>query len=228
MLRRLHIESNDIGGLLFEVGIIACHVTIQPVRLDPSLSPDTLHSGFAQPERCRHLPASPVSAAIIRSLCGLAQSALYGRCRRTRLTAFVARLQTGDALLFETSLPARYRWPRRLQLYFDLAPRFALGQGQQQSGAKDVAGWKCSRLRTAEELLTLLFGYFRHSMKASHIQFDDAAAIWLRNEGQTTRIVASPTPAPAAGSSVGPTAASRTARPCRSCPERRTTGGSSG
>jgi hypothetical protein len=43
MLRRIQVEPNDVGRLVFELGIIADHVAIQPVRLGSRLCPDPLH-----------------------------------------------------------------------------------------------------------------------------------------------------------------------------------------
>jgi hypothetical protein len=43
MLRRVHVKSDDVGGLLLELRIVARHVTFEPVRFYPRLTPDPVH-----------------------------------------------------------------------------------------------------------------------------------------------------------------------------------------
>jgi hypothetical protein len=62
----------------------------------------------------------------------------------------MARIQTGQTLLFETSFPACDRWPRGMQFQRDLAPGLTFGQSQHQTSAEDVAGGKYSRLRETQ------------------------------------------------------------------------------
>ena len=42
--RWLKIQANDIGRLLFKLGIIASHVTAQPMRLNAEMAPDTAYA----------------------------------------------------------------------------------------------------------------------------------------------------------------------------------------
>src|SRR5512133_886592 len=79
------------------------------------------------------------------------------------------RVQSGQALLFETPVPARNRRPRSTQLDLDLIPTLSVGQCQNQSGPEDIARWQRSRLRPSDQILTMLLAQFGHSMIASHI-----------------------------------------------------------
>jgi hypothetical protein len=42
--RRLKLQANDVGRLLFKLRIIAGHVTTQPMRLNTEMAPDTAHA----------------------------------------------------------------------------------------------------------------------------------------------------------------------------------------
>jgi hypothetical protein len=53
MLRRVHIQTDNVGGYFLEPGIVARHVAFQAVGFNPRLAPDPLHRRFAEPERCR-------------------------------------------------------------------------------------------------------------------------------------------------------------------------------
>jgi|GEM_PF-4604624 len=53
------------GGLGFEIRIVARHVPLQPMRLQPRLRQDAMHAGFAY-TNCGQLANRPVGAAINR------------------------------------------------------------------------------------------------------------------------------------------------------------------
>ena len=126
MLRRFHVESDDVGGFLFEVRIVASHVAIQPVRFEASLPPNALHAGFAQSESRRHLSTSPVRAAVIRRLSRLAQNARLNDWRnRACFATFMSWFETRNALLFETAFPTRDSWPGGLKFNLNLTPGLA-------------------------------------------------------------------------------------------------------
>ena len=48
MLRRIHVQADDVGGFLFKTWIVGGHVAVQPVRLQSRLCPHALHGGLAQ------------------------------------------------------------------------------------------------------------------------------------------------------------------------------------
>src|SRR5260370_21645121 len=45
--RRLQVDANDVRRLLFKLGVIARHVTTQPMRLNSDTAPDPYYARFA-------------------------------------------------------------------------------------------------------------------------------------------------------------------------------------
>ena len=130
VLRRIHVQIDDVCGLLFKPWIVGGHVAVQPMLLQPRLRPHPLHGRLAEPQRIRHLPARPMRGTIGRLLLRLARDAgLHHRSSHAWLTTFVTRVQTRHPLFFKTLLPARYRECGRLRALHDLAVTSAIGQG---------------------------------------------------------------------------------------------------
>ena len=91
---RVNIQDN-IGGLLFKLRIVGCHIAIQPVRLQSHLRPHPMHGGLAQSQRRRHLAARPMRRPVSGLLLRLARDAsLQRRICDARLAAFVAWVPT--------------------------------------------------------------------------------------------------------------------------------------
>ena len=65
---RFDVKPNNIGGLGFEIGIIAGHVAFQPVWLQTGFVPGAVHSVFADTKSRGKFAATPVSRSILRLL----------------------------------------------------------------------------------------------------------------------------------------------------------------
>ena len=66
MLRWVQIQSDNVGGLRLEVRIIACHIPIQPMRLQPSFFPDAMDGILAEAQLRGELAATPLRGTIPR------------------------------------------------------------------------------------------------------------------------------------------------------------------
>jgi hypothetical protein len=64
MLWRIQIQAEDVGCLAFKVRIVAGHVALQAVRLEPRRAPDAMDRVLAQAELARQFPARLVRGAI--------------------------------------------------------------------------------------------------------------------------------------------------------------------
>jgi hypothetical protein len=148
MLRRIHIETDDVSSLLLESRIIRGHVAIQPVRLQACLRPHTLHGRLAQPQRLRHLAAGPMRRSIRRLLLCLAcDPRLHRRIGNAWLTALVTRIEPRHCLFFEPLLPARDSGSGGAQASHDLGVGRTISQRQNQPRAEDISGGQRARLR---------------------------------------------------------------------------------
>src|SRR5947199_357216 len=104
MLWRIEIESNDVGGLLLKLRVIAGHVSFEPMWFELGLCQYPLHGGLTQPQRPGQFPTRPVSTAVGWFLLSASKnSSLHGRCGRARLTAFVLSLQARHTRFFKPS-----------------------------------------------------------------------------------------------------------------------------
>src|SRR5690348_10515812 len=109
MLRRMQVESDDIGGFPFELRVVTCHVAFQSMRLQTRLMPDALHGVFADAKLSREFAARPVGGPIFRLASGRIQNLGLQRGRNhRRLLAWVADLeQACHPLSQESILPSR-------------------------------------------------------------------------------------------------------------------------
>src|SRR5262249_28711823 len=57
--RRLKIQANDVGGLLFKLRVVAGHVPMHPMRLNTEMTPDTAHARLTNAQFFRKPIAAP-------------------------------------------------------------------------------------------------------------------------------------------------------------------------
>ena len=94
MLRRIHVQADNVSGLFLKTWIVGGHIAVQSMRLQPGLGQDALHGGFAQAERSRQFPARPVSGTIAGFLLRAPDHApLHGRRGAPRFAALVPARQ---------------------------------------------------------------------------------------------------------------------------------------
>ena len=92
MIRRVQIKADNVGGLLLEVGILAQHVTAQPVRLKAVASPNPRNGHVIGAELGGQPTAAPVGGSVLRATTGPLQNA----CLKLRgIGPHFATLMTG-------------------------------------------------------------------------------------------------------------------------------------
>ena len=64
MLRWVQIQSDNVGGFRLKVRIIACHIPIQPMRLQPSFFPNAMDGILADAQLRGELAATPLRGTI--------------------------------------------------------------------------------------------------------------------------------------------------------------------
>ena len=92
MIRRVKIKADNVGGLLLEVGILAQHVTAQPVRLKAVPSPNPRNGHVIGAKRGGQPAAAPVGGSVLRATAGPLQNARLKLCG---IRAHLATLMTG-------------------------------------------------------------------------------------------------------------------------------------
>src|SRR6516164_9494920 len=104
--RRLKIQADNVGRLLFKLRVIAGHVPAQPMRLNTEMAPDTAHTGLTKAQRFGQPITAPVGRTIGGTLsCGLQDTRLSLRGPRSAWTTAITRIQSGQTLLLKAPLP---------------------------------------------------------------------------------------------------------------------------
>src|SRR5260221_6869677 len=104
--RRLKVEANDVGRLLFKLGVIASHVNTQPMRLNAEMAPDPAYARIANAPSLGQPIAAPVGRTVRRTL----TRCLLDACLRLRgtglaLTTAITRIESRQTLLLKAPLP---------------------------------------------------------------------------------------------------------------------------
>ena len=92
MIRRGKIKADNVGGFLLKVGILAQHVTAQPVRLKAVASPNPRNGHVIGAELGGQPTAAPVSGSVLRATPGPLQNSRFELCC---LRPHFATLMTG-------------------------------------------------------------------------------------------------------------------------------------
>src|SRR3954452_16200368 len=77
---RIQVQANDRRRFLFEIGIIAGHITFQPMRPDSGSSPDSVNRILADAQMLGQLAARPISFSTARSSELLFRAVPESRC----------------------------------------------------------------------------------------------------------------------------------------------------
>ena len=156
---RIQVQADEFGGRAREFRIAAGHITIQAMRFHLRLRPDPLHRRFTDALRLGQLAATPVGAAIRRSLPGAAHDAsLHRGGHRARTAALVPRAKTRHAMLLKTLPPAGNGGRTGMEFLLNLAVAETIGQREHQASTKHVSGGQGSRLRPARQFLAFVVG----------------------------------------------------------------------
>jgi hypothetical protein len=91
MIRRVQIEADNVSGLFLEIGILAQHVTAQPVRLQAVSGPNPGNGHVIGAQHRGQSAAAPVGGCILRTTAGPFQNA---RLKLRGIRAHFATLMT--------------------------------------------------------------------------------------------------------------------------------------
>src|SRR6516165_6985680 len=104
--RRLKIQANDVGRLLFKLRVIAGHVSTHPMGLNTEMAPGAAHARLTNAQLFGKPIAAPVGRTISRTLTrGFQDTRLGLSCPRSALTAAITRIQSCQTLLLKALLP---------------------------------------------------------------------------------------------------------------------------
>src|SRR5215469_2780084 len=104
--RRLKIQTDDVGGLLFELRVIADHVPTHSMRLNTEMAPDTAHARLTYAQLFGQPIAAPVGRTISGTLTGGLQDTGLGLSGpRPAWTTPIPRIESRQTLLLKAPLP---------------------------------------------------------------------------------------------------------------------------
>ncbi len=157
MLRRLHIQPDNVGRFLFKVRIVGDHVALDPVWLKPRPLPDSGHHHVMHPKVFGQLARAPVRRPIGRLAPRPFQN-LGFQLRRPFLdrAARVARVQTGQPTLQKALFPTDNKSRVAGQLSLDRLIRLSFSQHENQSRPPYLA--RRQRARAGSDKKFFLFG----------------------------------------------------------------------
>lgn len=154
MLRRIEIETNDVGGLLLEIGIVGSHVALDPMRLESRSLPDLRHRHVGDAELGCQLARRPVRRSIGRRLAGQRQDAsLHLRRDHPRGAPQVSRVQPRQSVSLKARLPSSHVRRRAADLLADLPVRTARCKHEDYPSATQILGATTTRTHPSFELL---------------------------------------------------------------------------
>src|SRR6202035_2855907 len=104
--RRLNVQANNVGSLLFKLRVVAGHVTTRAMRLNTEMTPDTADTGLADAQLFGQSIAAPVGCPVDRTLTGgLKDTGLPLGGTRPRLATPITRIQSCQTLFLKALLP---------------------------------------------------------------------------------------------------------------------------
>ena len=107
MIRRGKIEADNVGGLLLKVGILAKHVTAQPVRLKAVASPNPRNRHVIGAKQGGQSTAAPLGGSILRATTSPLQNSRFEFCRvRAHFTTLMTGYQPSQPTRQKTLSPA--------------------------------------------------------------------------------------------------------------------------
>ena len=107
MVRRVHVETNHVGGFALEVGIVRLHVAFEAMRLQAGALPRFGDEIVMNLQHAAQLAGAPVCAAVRGRLSRLRQNAgFHGRSQYRRRLATIACPQPRDPIDQKPPAPA--------------------------------------------------------------------------------------------------------------------------
>jgi hypothetical protein len=179
VLRRIQVQTDDVGGFRFEIRIVAGQVTLDPMRFQARFFPHPVHHVLADAQRCGKLAATPVGGTVLWLFAcrGENPSSQSGSQHECRLSGMIG-IQTVDPRSKETLLPAAYRRCRSSQPLLDRAERHTFGQHENQPGTEDISCRKRTRLGDAAEFKLLGFTEYHGIIGHTCLDADRASNVY--------------------------------------------------
>jgi hypothetical protein len=167
MIRRAKIKADNVGGLLLKVGILAQHVTAQPVRLKAVASPKPRNGHVIGAELGGQPTAAPVGSPVLRATTGPLQNSRFELCCiRPHFATLMTGYKSGQTPCQKTLSPALNIRGTALKHASYRTHSKARAQCENDSGTPGVLGPNCSGSNTPAQ-----FSAFRgtnHNSLALH------------------------------------------------------------
>ena len=146
MIRRVQIKADNVGGLLLKVGILAQHVTAQPVRLKAVASPNPRNGHVIGAKGGRQPTAAPVGGSVLRTATGPLQYARLELCGiRAHLSTLMTRYQSPQPARQKALSPALHIRGTTLQHAGYRTHSMPRAQRENHLGAPGILGSNRSR-----------------------------------------------------------------------------------
>ncbi len=171
MAGRVQVETDDVGGLRLEVGVVRRHIAGQPVWPHVRLAPNPLYDVLVHAEVGREAAARPVGRPVgRRAACGGQQAGAQPHRQLPPRPAPVTVRQALHAVLQEPPTPLGDGRTR------DVEPRLhrpcgnALGEEQHDLGALDESRGQGVRAGDLLEVIALYVGQMNRLSFKGHIR----------------------------------------------------------
>jgi hypothetical protein len=141
VLRRVQIQSDNIGGLALKVGIVRRHVSLEPMRLEPMPGPDPGDHHMGEPERLRQPARTPMGRPILRPPARPVENpGLHLRGEHRGGLPAMSAVETRQSFGGKALAPARDVRIAATELPANLGPAGSTGEQQDAPGAPGIIG----------------------------------------------------------------------------------------
>ena len=159
VLRRVHVQPDDVGCFGFKVRVIGDHVALNPVWLQLSSPPHASDHHMTHPELLAQPTGTPVGRTITRTFERMCQNSSFQfRCQSRNFSTFMPRIQISQATFEKTFLPAADVRRVAGQRLLNVLVRLSLFEHQNQFGPSHIASAMRSRPRASSECIAFSWG----------------------------------------------------------------------
>ena len=159
VLGRVHIETDNVGRLGLEVGIVGGHVAFETMWLDAGPRPDPSDSHVRDSQMLGQLAAAPMSTPVRRSLsCSRQDSSFQTTAVSAGSFALVPSVQTVQALGKESAPPSADERSAAVRLPLNRGIRQSFGEHQDDARSLHVSSSQDSGPGSTLELFAFDFG----------------------------------------------------------------------
>ena len=175
VFRWFQVETDDVGRLGLEVGVVRCHVTLDSVRLEARSFPNLRHGDVADAELLGQFPRRPMRRTIRRRLSRSVEHASFQLGRHhPGLATHVPGVQSTQAVLLKAGLPSSDVLVTAPELGADLT--VGVSRRQQQNHARPS---RVLNTTAARSKATFQFSPFRRCnvhTSISHVRDTETSA----------------------------------------------------